>query len=63
MEKEYYAHSLEGKPPEEWRPLEKHLKNVAEIARSFAEVFGAGDWGYLAELTHRNEIKVFYYVC
>ena len=37
MEKKYYAHSLEGKPPEEWQPLEEHLKNVAELARSFAD--------------------------
>ncbi len=45
---EYYAHSLEGQPPDKWQPLEDHLKNVAEMARSFAEKFGAGDWGYLA---------------
>jgi len=30
-----YAHSLEGKPPSEWQPLE-HLQNVAEMARSFS---------------------------
>ena len=52
MDKEYYAHSLEGKPPSEWQPLEEHLKNVAEIARSFSEDFGTGDWGYLAGLWH-----------
>jgi hypothetical protein len=28
-----------------WQPLETHLKNVAEMARGFAEVFGAGEWG------------------
>jgi len=27
---DYYAHSKEGKPKEEWQPLEEHLKNVAE---------------------------------
>ena len=27
MEKKYYAHSLEGRPPEEWQPLEGHLKS------------------------------------
>ena len=26
MVKKYYAHSLEGKPPSEWQPLEEHLK-------------------------------------
>ena len=52
MDKEYYAHSLEGKPPSDWQPLEEHLKNVAEMARSFADAFNAGDWGYLAGLWH-----------
>jgi len=50
LSKEYYAHSVEGKPPSEWQTLEEHLKNVAEMARSFAESFGAGNWDYLAEL-------------
>jgi CRISPR-associated endonuclease/helicase Cas3 len=45
--KKYYAHTKEGHPPEEWQELEEHLKNVAIMARSFAEVFGAGEWGYL----------------
>jgi hypothetical protein len=27
----YYAHSLEGQPPEKWQLLEEHLKNVAEM--------------------------------
>jgi hypothetical protein len=40
--KRYYAHSLPGWPEEEWRPLEEHLRNVAEMARWFAEPFGAG---------------------
>jgi len=42
MEKKYYAHSFPGKPPEEWQPLEELLRNVAELARSFAKSFGAG---------------------
>jgi hypothetical protein len=41
----YYAHSLPGRPKEEWQPLEDHLKNVAEMARGFAAEFGAGEWG------------------
>jgi CRISPR-associated endonuclease/helicase Cas3 len=52
MKDEYYAHSLDGKPPEDWQSLEEHLKNVAEMARTFAEAFGAGDWAYLAGLWH-----------
>ncbi len=45
---EYYAHSKEGKPREEWHRLEDHLKRVAEMARDFANDFGVGEWGYLA---------------
>jgi hypothetical protein len=50
--KKYYAHSLPGRPPEEWQFLEDRLKNVAEMARGFAEDFEAGKWGYLAGLWH-----------
>lgn len=52
MDKKYYAHSLEGKPSSEWQLLEEHLTNVAEMAKFFAESFGAEDWGYLAGLWH-----------
>ncbi len=52
MTEKYYAHSLERRPPSEWQLLEEHLKNVAEMARSFSDGFGAGDWGYLAGLWH-----------
>ena len=51
-QQEYYAHSLPGRPPEEWQRLDEHLKNVAEMARGFADAFGAGEWGYLAGLWH-----------
>jgi hypothetical protein len=50
MKNEFYAHSREGKPPEDWHRLEDHLIRVAEMARTFAEDFQAGDWGYLAGL-------------
>ena len=53
MTKKYYAHSLEGKLLREWQPLNDHLKNVAEMARLFAERFGADDWGYMARLKKR----------
>lgn len=49
---EYYAHSLEGQPPEKWQPLEEHLLNVAEMAGEFAAVFGAKQWGHCAGLLH-----------
>jgi CRISPR-associated endonuclease/helicase Cas3 len=52
MKEQFYAHSREGKPPEEWHRLEDHLVQVAELARKFAERFHAGDWGYLAGLWH-----------
>lgn len=45
MQGEYYAHSLSNKPPEDWQSLEEHLKNVAEMARIFADPFGAGELG------------------
>lgn len=52
MLKEYYAHSLEGRPQKEWQRLEDHLKNVAKLAREFAEPFGGGEWAYIAGLLH-----------
>ncbi|MDI7260514.1 MAG: CRISPR-associated endonuclease Cas3'' [Thermodesulfobacteriota bacterium] len=52
MKNEYYAHSREGRPPEDWHKLEDHLKKVAEMARTFADDFNAGDWAYLAGLWH-----------
>ena len=42
--KQYYAHSLQGKPPSHWQPLIDHLKNTATLAGRFAAVFGASDW-------------------
>ena len=35
MKNEFYAHSRDGKPREEWHRLEDHLKEVAKIARPF----------------------------
>src|SRR4030042_5661193 len=52
MKGEFYAHSRDGTPPEEWHRLEDHLKKVAEIARSFGNEFNAGDWAYLAGVWH-----------
>ncbi|MBI4843712.1 MAG: CRISPR-associated helicase Cas3' [Nitrospirae bacterium] len=47
-----FAHSVEGKPVDEWHLLEEHLKGTAELAKSFADAFGSGEWGYLAGLWH-----------
>jgi len=52
MKGEFYAHSKEGEPQDNWQRLEDHLKNVAEMARKFADEFDAGDWGYLTGLWH-----------
>ena len=48
----FYAHSLEGRPIEEWQPLGEHLKNVSEMAAGFASSFGAEDWGRCLGLLH-----------
>lgn len=50
--KEYYAHSVEGKPKSEWQPLDEHLLNVAELAKKFGDEFGSGEWAYPAGLRH-----------
>lgn len=47
-----YAHSKEDAGENEWQTLSDHLQQVAEIARSFATDFCAGDWGYAAGLLH-----------
>jgi HD superfamily phosphohydrolase YqeK len=52
MTEKYYAHNLEGRPPSDWQSLKEHLKNVAEMVRSFADAFNAEEWGYLAGLWH-----------
>ncbi len=49
---EFYAHTLEGAPPDRWQPLEVHLCAVAQRAAEFAQAFGAGEWGYAAGLWH-----------
>jgi CRISPR-associated endonuclease/helicase Cas3 len=50
--KEFFAHSIEGKPVEEWHLLEEHLQNVARMAAEFANYFGAKKWGELAGANH-----------
>ena len=48
----FYAHSQEGRSPEEWQALEEHLKNVAELAMEFARPFGGEEWAFIAGLWH-----------
>jgi CRISPR-associated endonuclease/helicase Cas3 len=45
-----YAHSQNDRGL--WDPLRIHLNEVAERARRFAEVFGAGDAAYVAGILH-----------
>lgn len=48
----YYAHSTDHDDKSSWQPLSEHLLNVAKLAKSFAAVFGAEEWGYFAGLLH-----------
>ncbi|MEA3245503.1 MAG: CRISPR-associated endonuclease Cas3'' [Gemmatimonadota bacterium] len=43
-----YAHSLAGRPQDEWETLPTHLATVATLAGNFADAFGAREWGELA---------------
>lgn len=46
-----YAHSLAGRPVEEWQTLEEHLIATADLAEQFAAAFGPG-WARIAGLWH-----------
>lgn len=48
----FYAHSLEGKPVDNWQRLEDHLKSVAEMASRFARAFSSADWAWNAAILH-----------
>ena len=50
--KEYYAHSIEGKPPAEWHRLEDHLRGTAKLAAQFAAEFGCEEWGEILGQHH-----------
>lgn len=52
MTQKYYAHSVDGRPTDEWQPLDEPLLNVAKLARTFADEFGCGKWAYLSGLWH-----------
>lgn len=50
--KQFYAHSLAGRPKEEWQLLGTHLKNVAELAKQFADYFGGAEWAGVVGIVH-----------
>ncbi len=65
MKTKQFAHSLEGRPVDEWHSLDEHLKNTAELAKSFANAFGSSEWAYLAGLWHdvgkySNKMKSYF---
>jgi CRISPR-associated endonuclease/helicase Cas3 len=47
----HYAHSLPGRPEEEWQALDEHLMAVGDMAERFASSFAPG-FGRLAGLWH-----------
>jgi CRISPR-associated endonuclease/helicase Cas3 len=52
-EKKYYAHVKEISPSQwETHPLLKHLKDTANLAGSFAELFDNKDWAELSGFWH-----------
>jgi CRISPR-associated endonuclease/helicase Cas3 len=51
-DKYLYAHSKEGRPPEEWQGIEDHLANVAKIAASCAAKFQSSGWAWNAAWLH-----------
>jgi CRISPR-associated endonuclease/helicase Cas3 len=50
---EYYAHSLEDRPEDEWQTLDAHLTEVADLAQGFAKAIRPDDrlFTELAKLT------------
>jgi CRISPR-associated endonuclease/helicase Cas3 len=52
VKRKYYAHSKEGRPPEEWQLLEEHLASVAKQASEFAAKFDSADWAWNAGCLH-----------
>jgi CRISPR-associated endonuclease/helicase Cas3 len=51
-EPEWVAHVRYANGDLQWHPLDAHLLKVAELARDFADAFGAGTWAGLAGLWH-----------
>jgi CRISPR-associated helicase Cas3/CRISPR-associated endonuclease Cas3-HD len=49
---DYWAHSLQSAAKSGWQPLKEHLLSVAERAKRFAGLFGAGDVAWLTGMCH-----------
>ncbi len=49
---ERYAHTLADSPTSEWEPLGTHLDKVANSASTYAEAFGAREWGEVLGRCH-----------
>ncbi len=49
---EYFAHSLDGQPPQKWQRLEDHLTHVSALAGRFSRSFDGQDWARLAGQWH-----------
>jgi len=49
---QHYAHSVEGQPESAWEPLPHHLREVGELAASFAAHFGAAPAALAMGLLH-----------
>lgn len=52
MRDQRYAHSLPGRPVEEWETLPDHLRAVAKLAASLAAIFGWAEVARVAGLLH-----------
>lgn len=48
---DFYAHT-QGKDKNDWQILKDHLTAVADMSRTFAERFNAGELGYIAGILH-----------
>ncbi len=48
----HYAHTRKDHSEPDWEPLEKHLREVSELAGYFTNAFGSKEWGELAGLWH-----------
>jgi CRISPR-associated endonuclease/helicase Cas3 len=49
---QYYAHTLENAPPENWQLLTDHLGQVSTLAGEFAGAFGCEEWARVAGSLH-----------
>jgi CRISPR-associated endonuclease/helicase Cas3 len=52
MPKSHFAHSLTGRPKNEWQLLWNHLAEVAERAETCASKFHSADWAWNAAWLH-----------